>query len=62
MTAYETHIPDSVVEVKSLSRRFGAKTALDNVSITLPRGIVFGLVGAEWSGQDDAHQARSRLA
>jgi ABC-2 type transport system ATP-binding protein len=42
---------DPVVEVKALGRRFGAKTALDNVSLTLPRGIVFGLVGANGAGK-----------
>ncbi len=42
---------DSVVEIKSLTRRFGAKIALDNVSLTLPRGIVFGLVGANGAGK-----------
>ena len=45
MIADELHVPDPVVEVKSLSRRFGEKTALDHVNISLPRGIVFGLVG-----------------
>lgn len=43
--------PDPVVEVQSLTRRFGATIALDNVSITLPRGIVFGLVGANGAGK-----------
>jgi ABC-2 type transport system ATP-binding protein len=42
---------EAVVEVKALSRRFGAKSALDDVSITLPRGIVFGLVGANGAGK-----------
>jgi ABC-2 type transport system ATP-binding protein len=51
MIADETHVHDPVVEVKALSRRFGAKTALDDVSITLPRGIVFGLVGANGAGK-----------
>jgi ABC-2 type transport system ATP-binding protein len=40
-----------VVEIKNVTRRFGAKTALDNVSLTLPRGIVFGLVGANGAGK-----------
>jgi ABC-2 type transport system ATP-binding protein len=43
--------PDPVVEVQSLTRRFGANIALDNVSISLPRGIVFGLVGANGAGK-----------
>jgi len=42
---------DPVVEIKSLTRRFGANTALDKVSLTLPRGIVFGLVGANGAGK-----------
>jgi ABC-2 type transport system ATP-binding protein len=42
---------DSVVEITALTRRFGAKTALDGVSLTLPRGIVFGLVGANGAGK-----------
>ena len=49
MIANETAIP--VVEVQSLSRRFGAKAALDNVSLSVPRGMVFGLVGANGAGK-----------
>jgi ABC-2 type transport system ATP-binding protein len=40
-----------VVQIKNVTRRFGATTALDNVSLTLPRGIVFGLVGANGAGK-----------
>jgi ABC-2 type transport system ATP-binding protein len=43
--------PDPVVVVEALTRRFGAKTALDGVSITVPRGIIFGLVGANGAGK-----------
>jgi ABC-2 type transport system ATP-binding protein len=43
--------PDPVVEIQALTRRFGAKIALDNVSLALPRGIVFGLVGANGAGK-----------
>ncbi len=42
---------DPVVEVKALTRRFGATTALVGVSLTLPRGIVFGLVGVNGAGK-----------
>jgi ABC-2 type transport system ATP-binding protein len=51
MIASASPAPEVVVEVKALTRRFGAKTALDDVSITLPRGIVFGLVGANGAGK-----------
>ena len=42
---------DTVVAVNGLTRRYGAKLALDNVSLTVPRGIVFGLVGANGAGK-----------
>ncbi len=42
---------DAVVSVTDLSRRFGAKTALDNVSLYVPRGGVFGLVGENGAGK-----------
>jgi ABC-2 type transport system ATP-binding protein len=51
MIASASPAPEVVVEVKALTRRFGAKTALDDVNITLPRGIVFGLVGANGAGK-----------
>lgn len=40
-----------VVEVADLTRRFGAKTALDSVTFSLPRGAVHGLVGANGAGK-----------
>src|SRR3954471_17307798 len=42
---------DSAVEISGLTRRFGAKTALDAVSLSLPRGGVYGLVGANGAGK-----------
>lgn len=44
-------VSDSVIEVSELTRRFGAKTALDAVSLSLPRGAVYGLVGANGAGK-----------
>ena len=41
----------SVIEVSDLTRRFGAKTALDSVSLSMPRGAVYGLVGANGAGK-----------
>src|SRR3954454_8508070 len=42
---------EPVVEIRNVTRRFGAKLALDGVSVTIPRGIVFGLVGANGAGK-----------
>jgi ABC-2 type transport system ATP-binding protein len=42
---------NSVVEVARLSRRFGGTVALDGVSLDVPRGVVFGLVGENGAGK-----------
>jgi len=41
----------SVIEIKNVSRRFGMKLALDDVSLTVPRGGVFGLIGGNGAGK-----------
>ena len=47
----DSQVSDSVVEVSALTRRFGAKRALDSVSVSMPRGAVYGLVGANGAGK-----------
>jgi ABC-2 type transport system ATP-binding protein len=42
---------DAVIDVKELTRRFGAKAALDSVSVSMPRGAVYGLVGVNGAGK-----------
>src|SRR3984957_8615738 len=42
---------EAVVAVTDLSRRFGSKTVLDNVSLYVPKGGVFGLVGENGAGK-----------
>lgn len=42
---------EPVVQVSDLSRHFGGKTALASVSLSLPRGAVYGLVGANGAGK-----------
>src|SRR5947207_4472343 len=51
MIANELNSVDNVVEIKNVTRQFGAKRALDNVSLAIPRGVVFGLVGANGAGK-----------
>lgn len=43
--------PSSVIEIRNLSRRFGANDALTDVNLTVPRGVVFGLVGTNGAGK-----------
>jgi ABC-2 type transport system ATP-binding protein len=40
-----------VVEIQRLTRRFADKTALDEVSLVIPRGGVFGLIGGNGAGK-----------
>ncbi len=42
---------DPVVTVTDLTRRFGAKAALSSVSLSMPRGAVYGLVGLNGAGK-----------
>ena len=42
---------EPVVAISGLTRRFGAKTALDSVNVSLPAGRVYGLVGANGAGK-----------
>jgi ABC-2 type transport system ATP-binding protein len=44
-------LSEPVIEVSGLTRRFGTKTALDSVSVSMPRGAVYGLVGANGAGK-----------
>jgi ABC-2 type transport system ATP-binding protein len=42
---------EAVIAIANLSRRFGAKTVLNDVSLYVPRGSVFGLVGENGAGK-----------
>jgi len=46
-----TRVSEPVIDIAELTRRFGAKTALDSVSVSMPRGAVYGLVGANGAGK-----------
>jgi ABC-2 type transport system ATP-binding protein len=51
MTVRNPPATEPIVRIDHLSRRFGVKLALDDVSLSVPRGVVFGLVGANGAGK-----------
>ncbi|MEX0612488.1 MAG: ABC transporter ATP-binding protein, partial [Pirellulales bacterium] len=51
MIASGADLSDAVIDIRGLTRRFGTKTAVDNVTLKVPRGAVFGLVGANGAGK-----------
>jgi ABC-2 type transport system ATP-binding protein len=44
-------VTEPVIKIENLTRRFGAKTALNGVSLAMARGGVYGLVGANGAGK-----------
>lgn len=40
-----------MIEIKELQKNFGSTKALDSVSLTIPDGSVFGLVGSNGAGK-----------
>jgi ABC-2 type transport system ATP-binding protein len=51
----------SMLEARSLVRRFGATTALDGLSFSVEHGELFGLVGADGAGKTTAIRALAGL-
>src|SRR5439155_15224587 len=51
MTAEATRVREPVIDVTELKRRFDSNTALESVSLSMPRGAVYGLVGANGAGK-----------
>ena len=45
---------ESVIRLRSVTRRFGREVALQNVSLEVPPGVVFGLLGENGAGKTTA--------
>lgn len=52
-------MPRSVLEVRSLTVRFGGVTAVDDVSFDLPRGQILGVIGPNGAGKTTMFDAIS---
>src|SRR5499427_2103059 len=42
---------DMVVETRGLTKRFGGRTAVDDVRLAVPRGVAFGYLGPNGAGK-----------
>lgn len=43
-----------MIELRQVTKRFGARVAVDNVTLTVPRGEIFGLLGHNGAGKSTA--------
>ena len=43
-----------MLEMKNVTKKFGDFKALDNLSLTVPKGAVYGLVGPNGAGKSTA--------
>ena len=50
----------TVLAVKGLTYSFGKQTVLDNISFTLEKGDIAGLIGNEWCREDDPDETSIR--
>ncbi len=48
---------EPIIEFNSVCKRFGSKVVLDDVSFTVPAGVVFGLLGENGAGKTTAIKA-----
>ena len=51
----------NIIEVKNVSKSFGEKVALDNVSLDIPEGKIFGLLGPNGTGKSTLIRIINRI-
>ena len=51
---------NAVMEIREMSKRYGTKTALDEIELSVEPGEVVGLIGPNGAGKDDAHGVCNR--
>lgn len=42
-----------IIEVNNLTKRYGKMKALDNLSLRVPEGSIYGLIGKKWCWEDN---------
>ena len=55
-------MPDTIIQCKDISKRFGEKTALDNLSVDIPKGKIFGLLGPNGAGKTTLIRIINRIS
>ena len=45
------HMNEQIIECRNICKNFGEKVALDNVSVSVPKGGIFGLLGPNGAGK-----------
>ncbi len=53
---------DTILKVKDLTKRYGTKTALDNVNFTIKRGKIYGFIGENGAGKTTTIRAITGLS
>ena len=51
MNAVAAEVQNNAVEVQNVVKRFGTMTAVNGVSLNVPEGSIFGLIGPNGSGK-----------
>ena len=44
-------MPDAVVELRGVTKRFAAHVAVRSLSLSVPRGVIYGLLGPNGAGK-----------
>ena len=52
---------ENIISVEDITKRFSAHTALDNVSVDIPRGSVYGLLGPNGAGKTTLIRVINRI-
>src|SRR5512138_1667075 len=43
--------PETAIDVRGLTKRFGGRTVVNHLSMTVPRGTIYGFLGPNGSGK-----------